>query len=153
MARQWNGNRAFIIPIVLAFFIPMAAMARPGGGAGKGGGGMGRLVERLDLTDDQRTQISSIRDEQRPQMRQLRQEVRGAKQAFDQALFTEASSPEDLVRLHSTLVAAKTKMMQARFDHMMKIRSVLNAEQLGQLKSLMASRRGRHFRNHPGMQS
>lgn len=85
--------------------------------AGMRGPGMGRMLDRLNLTDDQKSQLKSLRDQQHQQMQALRQ---------DQSLTAEQRQ-------------AKARELHQQFQSQMK--SILTPEQQAQMQQ-MRSRRG-----------
>jgi len=98
----------------------------PGGGAGAGGGFLDRLrdgMSKLDLTDDQKQQLQSLREETQKKMQEIRDSAQGDMQKM------------------------REKMPEIVQDAMSKMRDILSPEQMQKLRESMMNGAGN---NGPG---
>ena len=124
------------------------------GRGGKHGAHGGGMFSRLNLTDDQKTKMKTIRENfatnNKPLMEQLRAKRQELRQASEGGTFNEALATQKLTEL----AGLQAKLMGERFKLNQEMQSVLTAEQkaqLDQLKSQFKNRRGgRHGRGGTG---
>lgn len=117
-----------------------------GGHKGPGFGGMreGGFFKQLNLTDDQKAKMKSIRESfaqtnkpLRDQLRAKRQELR---QASEGGTFNEALATQKLTEI----APLEAKMMAAEHNLHQEMLSVLTTEQKAQLEQSRAQFKGRH---------
>ena len=117
-----------------------------GGHKGEGFGGMrdGGFFRQLNLTDDQKAKMKSIRESfaqtnkpLRDQLRAKRQELR---QASEGGTFNEALATQKLTEI----APLEAKMMAAEHNLHQEMLSVLTTEQKAQLEQSRAQFKGRH---------
>jgi protein CpxP len=117
-----------------------------GGHKGPGFGGMreGGLFRQLNLTDDQKAKMKTIRESfaqtnkpLRDQLRAKRQELR---QASEGGTFNEALATQKLTEI----APLEAKMMAAQAQLHQEMLSVLTAEQKAQLEQAKAQFKNRH---------
>lgn len=102
----------------------------------------GRMVEKLNLTDEQREKIEAIRAEARQESGPLVAKMKEAAQAEREA-FESGSGEQELKKLAEKAADARVELMlQARVTEA-KIRKVLTPEQNTQLDELKAARKAR----------
>ena len=124
---------------------------RFGGPGGRGGGPLGALgvINRLNLTDDQRSQVRQLMESRQEETRTLAERVRSAHDALQQAV-TASSFDEGTIRARSADVAsAEADMAVARGRLHADVLQLLTAEQrtqLNQLQAQMKERRGERGR-------
>ena len=129
-----------ILPALLlaGFVMSPVALAKPGphGRHHK----MKKIMEQLELTDDQKRQIREIREENRDGMRDKRQNARQARKALQESLEAGAANPvvREKFRAWTEL---KDQKRTARFEQMLKIREVLNPEQRKKFQALRKKHR------------
>ena len=114
-------------------------------GGGKRGAHGGRLFSRLNLTDDQKAKMKTIREtfatNNKPLMEQLRAKRQELRQASEGGTFNEALATQKLTEM----AALQAKLMGERFKLDQEMQSVLTAEQKTQLDQLKAQ-----FKDHRG---
>ena len=133
-----------ILTVLFVTLIPIHLEAGPGGGKK----GIRHVMEQLDLSDQQKEQIKEIRKGAKEQRKILRQAVRNAHQVLDQAL--ESNNDDGTIRsAFSELETKKGAISRFRFEHMMKIRSILTPDQRSEFQRLRpkGKRRGKHDHN------
>jgi Spy/CpxP family protein refolding chaperone len=125
---------------------PPGGMRGPGGPGGPMGMGIGPGFRELDLTDEQKAQVTSIVDSHQAEFKAVGEKMRAAREGM-QALLEADTLDEAAVRAKSIEVAA------AEADAAIlgaKVRTqtvqVLTSEQLAKLKELQASRNGKQRR-------
>ena len=114
-------------------------------GGGKRGAHGGRLFSRLNLTDDQKAKMKTIREtfatNNKPLMEQLRAKRQELRQASEGGTFNEALATQKLTEM----AGLQAKLMGERFKLDQEMQSVLTAEQKTQLDQLKAQ-----FKDHRG---
>ena len=121
---------------------PPGGMRGPGGPGGPMGMGIGPGFRELDLTDEQKAQVTSIVDSHQAEFKAVGEKMRAAREGM-QALLEADTLDEAAVRAKSVEVAA------AEADAAIlgaKVRTqtvqVLTSEQLAKLKELQKTREG-----------
>lgn len=104
-----------------------------------------RLIEELDLSDNQAEQIKEIYEQSRQEMVSLHEEAKEAKSDM-QELWSGNSSESQLRRQHDKVQDIHQKMGSQKFDTMLKVRRILTPEQREKMAELQ-QRRHRNFRN------
>ena len=115
-------------------------------GRGYGGGGIKKLTEKLDLTEEQSTQIEAIQEKYRAaneenyqQLKQVRDEMR--------SLLSSDANPNQLRQQHQEMQSLRQQLGNNRFEAMLEVRDILTPEQRQQMADMMAQRRGRRGYN------
>ncbi|OKH21192.1 hypothetical protein NIES593_16370 [Hydrococcus rivularis NIES-593] len=100
----------------------------------------GRLLEQLNLTNDQKQQIASIRQKYRGQIEPLQDNAQAAQEElFNMMVGTES---EKAIRTkRQEVVQLRQKLGDLRFESMMEMREVLTPEQRTQLLQMLQARR------------
>ena len=114
------------------------------GNGGRQGKGLRHVIEQLNLNDEQKDQLKQIRQTSKGQRKILRQAVRAAHEGLDQALETNQSESE-IRAAFDALEEKKSAISRFRFEHMMKIRSILTPDQRAEFQRLRPKgKRRRH---------
>jgi Spy/CpxP family protein refolding chaperone len=112
-----------------------------------------KLIEQLDLSEEQAEQIRAIREQSRAANEDLFEEVQQAREQM-QSLLSSGASNAELEQQHERMQALHQQMGDRRFQTMLQIREVLTPEQQQQLAELMEQRReqfgGRRRGGRPG---
>jgi Spy/CpxP family protein refolding chaperone len=94
------------------------------------------LMRALNLTPEQRAQIAQIRQETEGQARQVNVRLRRARRALEQAIYA-GQADESVIQQRAREVAdAEAARVQMRADAELKVRRVLNSEQLATFRQL-----------------
>jgi Spy/CpxP family protein refolding chaperone len=96
----------------------------------------GNLVQRLNLTPEQRRQLREIRAQGEPEVRELTRRVRLARRALDEAIYSDAVQESLVDQRSRELSAAQTALVRLRAATELKVRRVLTAEQLRTFREL-----------------
>jgi len=129
---------------------PRGGQGEPGGYGGPrmGGGEMtGRLVQMLDLTEEQKEKIDAIQEECRPKVEKAREAIREAQQALEKAI--EEGSDEDIMSAAKKVGEALGKQGIVRAQTQRKIKEVLTPEQLKKWEELKTQMRERMQQRGP----
>ena len=114
-------------------------------GGGKRGAHGGGLFSRLNLTDDQKAKMKTIREtfatNNKPLMEQLRAKRQELRQASEGGTFNEALATQKLTET----AGLRAKLMGERFKLHQEMLTVLTAEQKAQLEQMKAQ-----FKTHRG---
>ena len=142
--------------LLLAAVLTPLAMAKPGprGGQERGGfrghpgmggdmGGflLGRMADKLDLTEEQRADIEAITDEAKPEAKEARQAVREAMRALHEA--TADGTEAEIIAAGKAVGDAMTEQALLRAITMKQIKEILTDEQLAEFEELKAEMRER----------
>lgn len=114
-----------------------------GGGFGGGFGQMllGRMAEKLGLTDDQKTQIKAIVEANKDNVEESRQAIQEAMKALHQA--AEGGVESEIIATGKALGDAFTEQALQRANIAKQIKEVLTDEQLAQLEEMKAGMKER----------
>ncbi|WP_052456690.1 Spy/CpxP family protein refolding chaperone [Leptolyngbya iicbica] len=115
----------------------------PGSGEGPRGDRTERLIETLDLSEDQVTQIRAIREGDREEMQALHANLRNEREAMH-TLMSGTASDEELRAQHEEIQTLHREVADLRFENMLAVRNVLTPEQRTELSERMAQRREDH---------
>lgn len=105
-------------------------------------------LERLSLTDAQKTAIKAIRDAAKPERETLLARLKESHQAIRQIQHTEGSSPDALRSALLAQVDLKLDLMTHGKRTREAIHAQLTPEQQAQWQALHAERRERHQQRH-----
>lgn len=128
-----------------------------GPGGQRGHGGMGpRIGQALDLDENQRSQIQTLRSEAREDLQAAREDIRETRDRLRQAWSAESPNRATILSLSEQLDTLHDVIRQRRGELRSEMRGVLTAEQQAQLDQMRGQRgqRGHHGRRgmHRGQQ-
>jgi len=145
-------NRRMLSALVIAgLTIPVLGgltasqlQAQIGGGSGMGDGPRGdraeHLIETLDLSNDQVSQIRAIREGGREAMQALHDNLRAERETLHDLMAGTASDAE-LRAQYEDIQTLHRQVADQRFENMLAVRNVLTPEQRTELAERMAQRR------------
>jgi len=99
-----------------------------------------RLIEELNLTEAQVSQIRAIREGARDEMQALHSNLRDQREVLHDLMASEATENE-LRAQYDTVQSRHQEVADARFENMLAVREVLTPEQRAELSELMEQRR------------
>ena len=144
-----NRNLRTIAAAALSLAVAGAALAQP---AQRGGGGMKRILDGLQLTDAQRQKVEPMLQGQRAAMRDMREKTRTDRQALRSA--AQAANP-DPAAVGQAFLAVKADRQAAKAQRQAlraQIATVLTPEQNAKLDAFFAGMRaGRRMHGGGGM--
>jgi len=126
---------------LLVTFVAPASFAKGGGHKAHK-----KIFKKLDLTDEQKKSLETMRKEQGDSMKALRQKKKTLRESMDSALIGDASEAK-LRGIHSELTTLQTQIKTKRFEKMLKIRNILSPEQrktFFEMKKKMKKGKRRH---------
>jgi periplasmic protein CpxP/Spy len=133
-----SANPAFSVPI-LDDNSPTLEMAQMMNHGGRGEGWKkGDFLEKLNLTDSQKQQISSIKKDHENELKPIKDQMR-IKENELRTLMAGNASNDQLRSKHQELQQLRQKMGNLHFENMLEIRSVLTPEQRSQFNSMMGN--------------
>jgi len=118
------------------------------------GGGMKGVFKELNLSPEQKEKLKKLREESKDSRKDERDKMKAEKEAFRNKMGGDASD-DDLRKDFAKLQEKRNEMAKSRFDHMLKVRSILTPEQRKKFAELadkkMEKHKGKHgkkLRNH-----
>ena len=111
-------------------------------GRGYRGEGIKKLTEKLDLTNEQSTQIEAIREKYRAANEENYQQLKQAREEM-RSLLTSDANPNRLRQQHQEMQSLRQQLGNSRFEAMLEVREILTPEQRQQMADMMAEHRGR----------
>lgn len=102
--------------------------------------GQRRIIEQLNLSDEQTQQLVSIRQKYQPQLRPLQEQIRTARQEMRQ-MMTGNGSQAQLRSKHQEINRLNQEIHTLRFESFLEMREVLTPEQRQEFAQLMEQRR------------
>lgn len=115
----------------------------PGNGPGFGRGRQGRrgqIMEALDLSQEQKNELQSIRNQYQPRIQDKQKTLFEARQSLREMMIDDTASSE-VRRQHQQVQTLRQDMSDLRFESMLKMRNVLTPDQREEFAELMQERR------------
>ncbi len=106
------------------------------------GEGLQKFLNRLDLSEEQSTQIKAIYRRHYQINQEFRQELREAKQEMGSLLTSEANLNR-IRQKHREIQSLNQELGNSRFEALLEVREVLTREQRQEIADMMAEYRGR----------
>lgn len=104
-----------------------------------------KIMEQLNLTDEQKQKLQAIQTQYKDQISQRKQAVRQATQELRDLMAGDASADEIRAK-HRQVQGLRQQMEEVSFESMLAMREVLTPEQRSQFARLIEQRRA-NFRN------
>lgn len=111
-----------------------------------------KLIEQLDLSDEQVQQLNTIRQKYASQLQPLRERIRTTADELRTMMQGEASDTA-LRMKHKDMVSLRQQMGDLRFESMIEMRKVLTPQQRQEFAQLMQQRRQRDGWNRGNQES
>ena len=105
-----------------------------------------RMAKKLGLSDEQKKQMKAIHEKAREEHKALREEIKEAPKAMRQAMKDPKTSEGELKKRHKALRQIMQKQGDIKFEKMLKIRKILNPEQLEKFTKMA----GKHHKGKDG---
>jgi Spy/CpxP family protein refolding chaperone len=148
------------IALMALVAIPAVTMAAPRGhghGHGKPGPGemMRMLADRLDMSEEQRTQLEGLHQQHREAMQAQREQLREAQRQLADQMHAETFDEGAIRNAAATVAALKADLAVAKAALHREVRALLTPEQLEQFREIQERRRerteeGKGFRGRGG---
>jgi len=120
--------------LVVFLLLPTAGFAR-----GRGGDGEQRILKQLDLTKEQKEQLSKMRESSKEEFKRLRTERKQIRNELKEAFMNDKSDSE-LTAIHKKMQDLQTKMGDLRFNKVLKIHNLLTKDQRAKFYQLKEQR-------------
>lgn len=127
----------------------VAALPHEGVSAGRGDR-MGRLQQRLNISDEQSTRLREIRESRQPEAVRLRTDARAARQDLRRLLQSETLDRKAVDAKVKEIADFHATALRARIDTMLAMREVLTPEQRQKWQELRNERGMGARREHRG---
>lgn len=154
-----RGAALAVLCLVLGLAAAAAAQSArgPGGGPGAGPGPvpgerMGRLLERLELTPEQREQLGKLREAGRAEGMALRKELLRLRHELEGEMLKDAPDGKAVEQFAVRIGEAQGKLQAHHLRHRLAMRALLTPEQRDRLLTLGERHgpRGDHFGGRAG---
>jgi Spy/CpxP family protein refolding chaperone len=99
-----------------------------------------RLIEQLNLTDDQKSKVAAIRQKYQEKTKKLRETLRSNEQELNSLLSNNASD-RDIRAKHQQISRNRQEMSNLQFESFLEIRQVLTPAQRKEFSQLMQESR------------
>jgi Spy/CpxP family protein refolding chaperone len=99
-----------------------------------------RLIEQLNLTDDQKSKVAAIRQKYQEKTKKLRETLRSNEQELNSLLSNNASD-RDIRSKHQQVSRNRQEISNLQFESFLEIRQVLTPAQRTEFSQLMQERR------------
>ena len=114
----------------------------------KSDGRIERMIKHLDLTDEQATQVRSIRDSYQPKMKALREKMKDNRKQLREEMHAETIDQQKVKKLAQTMGDLKAEKIILRAEKRSKIRDVLTGEQREKMKEMKQHRGYKYKQGH-----
>jgi Spy/CpxP family protein refolding chaperone len=101
----------------------------------------GGFMERLNLTESQRSQIEAIQAKRKTEMTQINTQLK-TKQDELRTMMNGNASDQQLRSKHTEIVKLRQQLGNLNFENMLEIRAVLTPQQRNQMGQMMMGYRG-----------
>ncbi|MEM8721181.1 MAG: Spy/CpxP family protein refolding chaperone [Cyanobacteria bacterium P01_G01_bin.39] len=123
---------------------PMEIAYRLGQGRGKRGQRMEKLLQNLDLSDEQSQQVKAIQEQSATTAEDLREQIKAQRQEM-QSLFASDANTDEIRSEFQAGQQLRQQLSTNRFEIMLQIREILTPEQREKAVELMEQRHQRRF--------
>ena len=141
-------KRNLIVAAMIAGIVILSGdvLAQRGRHGGQGHHMMGKRLEALDLTAEQKGKLKSLRAEGQKAMVQLQADVKIARIELREVMRQATTKQTDINKAVDKLNQAQSKMTTARVNQMVKMKGVLTPEQFEKMEEMGHGRREMHGR-------
>lgn len=108
----------------------------------KGDRKRGKVFKELGLSSEQMDKVKSLRKEDKGSGKEIRKSIKEKREQIKKA-FASSASDSDLRALHEDIKKLRLQKDDARFEKMLKIRSILTPEQRVKFQELKSKNRSR----------
>ncbi len=141
-------KRYMILPLLLVLFVSFSAQADHHKGKNWNWWENEKITSKLDLTDDQKTQLNDIATKYEPAMTEAREDFMAKKAAFKDAKTNKETSSADVIKAFDVMWDSKYKMKRIKLDRGLEMRDVLTQEQLTTLKETKEARKDKMMKKY-----
>ncbi len=110
--------------------------------------GQGKLIEQLNLTEDQKQKLSTIRQKYQDRLQSLREQIKTKHQELSNMMAGNASVAQ-IRSQHQEILNLREQMGNIRLESMLEMREVLTPEQRTEFSQLM-QKHHQQFRQRRG---
>ncbi|MEM7594522.1 MAG: Spy/CpxP family protein refolding chaperone [Cyanobacteria bacterium P01_A01_bin.83] len=123
---------------------PMEIAQRSENARGKRGQRMEKLLQNLDLTDEQSQQVKAIQEQSATTVEDIREQIQAQRQEM-QSLFASDANTDEIRSQFQASQQLRQQLSTNRFETMLQIREILTPEQREKAVELMEQRHQRRF--------
>ena len=109
------------------------------------------IVEKLNLSEDQQTQLNDIATKFEPAYTEAKTNSMEKKKAYTEAKTNKETSSADVIKAFDTSSDARYKMSRVKLDRYLKMRDVLTQEQVTELSDMKRAHKKKMMKKHHKM--
>lgn len=134
-------KRKILLICMCAFFLTSTGFAKMGGPGGHGmlppgkWWHMPKMVERLKITDDEKTSLDQLFMEKRKSMIKVKSEMESKKLELEAIMEKDPFDEDSALKQFEAMHVTGQQMMQNRFKFVLEVRKLLGKDRFMQLKS------------------
>jgi len=102
------------------------------------------IYKQLNLTDDQKQQLDTIKQQHRARMVSSRQELKADKETLQQELMKPQLDMSKINAIHNQIKSLQSQMEDDRLSSILAVRSILTPEQFLEFNNLMHKHKPDH---------
>lgn len=152
-----KGCTGWIISIAVMAAAVMVAQAQGPGGFGRGGdmrermhgkmGGGDRLIEMLDLDEEQAEAVRDLSYEHRKKMIEYRADQELLELELEQLMSDEGADREEILGIVEEIGEVRTKIEKVNVSHRLDVQEIVGEEKLDELREKMKERASEFMKN------
>ncbi len=144
-------KRLMILPLLLVVLVSFSANAAGPGKKDWSWWKKDKIVERLNLSEDQQTQINDIAVKFDPIYTEASNNTKEKMTAYKEAKSNKATSNADVIKAFDTMWDSKYKAKRIKLDRSLEMREVLTQDQVTALSDIMQAHKDKMMRKHHNM--
>lgn len=111
---------------------------------GKGGKRMGELLDQIELTSSQKSQLNTSREKLEKEIQAIRDQIKPKKKEMRKLMKSGVDQNESAIRAkHKEIRELKGKIKDLRFENRLVVQKMLTDDQRKQLRKLRKSMKGK----------
>lgn len=143
MTTKSTLSRRLLLPLgAMALTLGLSSTALAGPPEGRGGK-LGKVCQKIECSDDQKTELKQIHKEMRTDAKSDREAIRELHKQMAAEWVKSAPNEKVLDRIQAKIAVHEANIADRRMDMMLELHAVLSPEQRKAFAKLMAERHGK----------
>lgn len=144
-------KKLMVLPLLLVMLVSLTANAASHGKKDWEWWNSGRTADKLELTEEQQTELKGIAEKFAPMLTEAKDNVTTARTAFTETKTNKENSSGDVIKAFDTMWDTKYKMKRVKLDRFLEMRDVLTQEQLTTLSEIKQAHKDKMMKKHHKM--